>query len=268
MAKEKITVNKNLKELHSSGYEVRDGEPDIRGWKMRTVGNLEIGKVKELLFDTVSLRVRYLVVALNGKPLNLLSRNIIIPIGLAELGEKDNYVLFPQVTVAHYASLPKYKKGEVAIETERAIRTVFAPTQGVTYKDPDYNDPEFYDNEYFDDERMYRNRRPLYPTDNDLVDEERGERLYRRFVPSHREKEISEENIILERPVIEKEDLSHPRFQDNPPFSKRINESKGHSGASEIYIDEEVRERDERINDPGKTAIDVEKLNKEDLPDD
>ena len=52
---ENAIVNGNLKELHSSDFEIRDGEPDIRGWKVKNNLNKVIGKVIELLFDTESL---------------------------------------------------------------------------------------------------------------------------------------------------------------------------------------------------------------------
>src|SRR4051812_4532115 len=97
MSQEKIIYDPNLKELHSSGYEISEGEPDIRGWKVRTTTNQVIGKVDELLFDTSSLRVRYLVIDLQGKTLNLVSRHVIIPVGLAQLDLVNKIVSFPEV---------------------------------------------------------------------------------------------------------------------------------------------------------------------------
>lgn len=159
---EKVIANANLKELHSSGFEMKDGEPDIRGWKVKNDQNQVIGKVDELLFDTQSLRVRYLILDLNGKPLNLVSRDVIIPIGLVALDETDDFVLLPEVTVGHLAALPEYKKGNLTIDTERAVRRAFAPSEGVEFTDPDYYDPkEFYNNRYFDDHRMYANRKRI-----------------------------------------------------------------------------------------------------------
>ncbi|MDE3184056.1 MAG: PRC-barrel domain-containing protein [Bacteroidota bacterium] len=153
---EKVIVNGNLKELHSSGFEMEKGEPDIRGWKVRNDQNQVIGKVDELLFDLESLRVRYLILDLEGKPLNLVSRDVIIPIGLAEVDKENKIILLPEVTVGHLASLPEYKKGNVTIDTERQVRHVFAPSQGVEYNDPDFYDPkEFYNNKYFDNQRTY-----------------------------------------------------------------------------------------------------------------
>lgn len=165
---EKAIVNGNLKELRSSGFEIRDGEPDIRGWKVKNNQNKDIGKVNELLFDVESLRVRYLILDLDGKPLNLVSRDVIIPIGLALLDKENNLVLLPEVTVGHLASLPDYKKGNLTIATERQVRNVFAPVEGVEYEDPDYFDPkEFYNNKYFDEKRIYQP--PIPPADNTYV---------------------------------------------------------------------------------------------------
>lgn len=156
---EKVIVNANLKELHSSGYEMKDGEPDIRGWKVKNDQNLVIGKVSELLFDTQSLRVRYLILNLDGKPLNLISRDVIIPIGLVAIDRDEDIVLLPEVTAGHLATLPEYKKGNVSINTERQVREVFTPSKGLKINDPDYYDPnDFYNNRYFDDRRMYERR--------------------------------------------------------------------------------------------------------------
>jgi hypothetical protein len=162
MPEEKNIFNHNLKELHSSGYEISDGEPDIKGWKIRTVNNQEIGKVDELLFDISSLRVRYLVVDLQGKPLNLISRDVLIPIGLAELDLTHKIVYFPNVTAGHLASLPEYKKGKISLETERTIREVFTPKSGVPYKDLDYYNPEeFYRDDMYNQERMFKSGKPF-----------------------------------------------------------------------------------------------------------
>jgi hypothetical protein len=39
MSREKVLVNENLKELHASGFEIEEGEPDIRGWKVNNDQN-------------------------------------------------------------------------------------------------------------------------------------------------------------------------------------------------------------------------------------
>lgn len=118
MSRETIRVNEPLQELSSSGFEMADGDPDIRGWKVLSGVNQHLGKVTELLFDVNAQKIRYLIVDLDGKPLNLLSRDVIIPIGLAELDQKENVVYLEDITVGHLATLPEYKKGKVTYDTE------------------------------------------------------------------------------------------------------------------------------------------------------
>jgi PRC-barrel domain len=146
----------HLKELHASGFEMANGEPDIKGWLVIGVQNQEIGKISEILFDEISQRVRYLVMEIDGKSLNLISRSVLVPIGLAELHPKARIVFLPGLTVGHIASLPTYERGKVTFRTERAIRTVFAPTEGIAYEDEDYADLErFYNHDHPEDDKYY-----------------------------------------------------------------------------------------------------------------
>ena len=238
---EKVIVNGNLKELHSSGYEMRDGEPDIRGWKVKNDQNVVIGKVDELLFDTESLRVRYLILDLDGKPINLASRDVIIPIGLAVLDKGDNIVLLPEVNVGHLATLPEYKKGHLTIATEREVRHVFAPSEGVKYEDPDYYDPkEFYNNKYFDDQRMYRSRRADVDTTDETDDIVDNENDRERIIRTDEEKknsrldideddsddDISDLNDDVDDDVDEDDDDDLDLDDDNEAEDERQNEVK------------------------------------------
>ncbi|MBA2562479.1 MAG: PRC-barrel domain-containing protein [Chitinophagaceae bacterium] len=166
MSREKVVVNETLQELRASGYEMAKDEPDIRGWKVINSLNQEIGKIQEVLFDIKSRKIRYLIVYINGKPINLLSRDVIIPVGLAELDEKQNLVFLPDVTVGHLASLPEYKKGEITYQTERLIRDVFIPSGSAASEKlsniESQENPEreaFYNNDYFDESRMYNRRK-------------------------------------------------------------------------------------------------------------
>src|SRR5687767_15106606 len=166
MSRETVVVNEALQELRASGYEMAKGEPDIRRWKVKNSLNQTIGKVKEVLFDVKSRKVRYLIIDLNGKPINLLSRDIIIPVGLAELDETENIVYLPDVSVGHLASLPDYKKGNITYHTERLIRDVFIPRDSAAAEKlaeiESQEHPEreaFYNHDYFDENRVYRRRK-------------------------------------------------------------------------------------------------------------
>ena len=74
MTQSENVYSDHLRELHSSDFEIAVGEPDIRNWKVIGLQNKELGKVEELLFHDISHEVKYLIVNLNGKPLNLVSR--------------------------------------------------------------------------------------------------------------------------------------------------------------------------------------------------
>jgi hypothetical protein len=154
MSNNKTIYNNHLVALHESGFEMVDGEPDIRNWSVVASENQLVGRVSELIFDNVSHRVLYMVVDINGKPLNLISRSVIVPIGLAEIDRKENLIVIPALTVGHLASLPSYEKGKIAVDTENAIRSVFVRTQGVVYAGQElaYR-PNAYEPEYIDDNR-------------------------------------------------------------------------------------------------------------------
>ena len=144
----------HLQELHSSQFEMVKGEPDIRNWRVFGIQNQEVGSVRELLFDDLSHRVRYLVVDVNGEPLHLISRLVLIPVGFAELVRDEKVVVITGLTVGHLASLPTYEKGKITSATEHLVRSVFSPPGTVIYQDEDRND--FYNHAQFNDEKFYR----------------------------------------------------------------------------------------------------------------
>lgn len=205
MSKETVVINEPLQELSSSGFEMVKGDPDIRGWKAVNAANQQIGKVKELLFDVKAQKIRYLIVDIDGKPLNLLSRDVIVPVGLAELDEKENVVYLPDMTVGHLATLPEYKKGKVTYETERAVRDVFIPhNSSAAEKLADLESREhpereaFYNNSYFDQDRLYRRRHDNYKPGESIIKKEAHEEEAVHFVDKNEAKDVNGDNIIKE----------------------------------------------------------------------
>lgn len=206
MSRETVT-NEPLQELGSSGFEMAKGEPDIRGWKAINGANQQIGKVKELLFDVKAQKVRYVIIDVDGKPLNLVSRNVIVPVGLAELDEKENVVYLPDITIGHLATLPEYSKGKVTYETERAVRDVFIPQNSSGAEklaDFDLRErPEreaFYDNDYFNQDRLYRRRDNNYKSGESIIKNEaqKAEATTERSVDKDEERNITGDTIVKE----------------------------------------------------------------------
>ena len=156
MANRNIRYSK-LVELSNSGYEIVADEPDIRKWKVVNADRKILGVVDELLVDRALHKVRYIVLNLHGKPLNLIPRKILIPIGIAQLDSIEDLVILPTVTLEHLATLPEYKKGKLTITTERKIRHVFSPATAEV--DDSLTDDAFYDDEYFNDSHLYSTRK-------------------------------------------------------------------------------------------------------------
>jgi hypothetical protein len=127
MTQTEYVYNDHIRELHSSDFEIAVGEPDIRQWKVIGLQNKELGKVEELLFHDISHEVKYIVVNLNGKPLNLVSRLILIPAGLVDLLRDEKLVVVNGLNIGHLASLPTYEKGKISRQTEIEIRDLFSP---------------------------------------------------------------------------------------------------------------------------------------------
>ena len=149
----------NLVELSKSGYEIVADEPDIRKWKVRNTDGKPLGVVDDLIIDKQLRKVRYIVLNLDGKPLNLVSRKILIPIGMAQFADIDDVVILPTITLEHLATLPAYS-GKIKWDEERKIRRVFtASNANATVEYDDGNDDTFYDHDQFNDSNYYNNRR-------------------------------------------------------------------------------------------------------------
>src|ERR1700759_2939539 len=140
-------VATSLEELHGSGYEIADGQPDITGWDIITRSGKKAGNVDDLLFDPDTNKVRYIIADLDKNDLGLADdRKVLIPIGLAELftkskkahrarkidpafsaydpAEHGNLVFIPTLSAQQLDSLPLYEKGRLSRHTEIAIRKI------------------------------------------------------------------------------------------------------------------------------------------------
>ena len=103
-----------LKELGS--WDVAEGEPDIRGWDVRTVGGRELGKVKELLVDPDAGEVVMLDVDLTGS-----DRHSLVPLRIVEIDRPRRVVRMDSsdLTPAERAAAEKSEDRERPVERER-----------------------------------------------------------------------------------------------------------------------------------------------------
>lgn len=190
--------HRRLQELDRSDFGIVEGEPDIRGWDVRTASGEKIGEVEELIIDAQQQKVRYMVVELNDDDLDLEDdKEVLIPVGLAELDKEDDDVILSTVTVEQLKALPAYDADNLDDEVERKICTVLGridtaagitnPARDTTYRTESTTTPitntgsetdagspavktgtttigtpeyyaSFYQHPYFNDENLSRNR--------------------------------------------------------------------------------------------------------------
>jgi hypothetical protein len=236
-------VYSKLVELGNSGYEIVSDEPDIRNWKVVNGNGKLLGVVNELLVDRRLNKIRYIVLGLNGKPLNLVSRKLLIPIGIADLDEMDDLVILPNITIEHLATLPDYRKGKLTLDTERKIRNVFSSANTPDDYGDSIADDAFYEHEHFNDSNLLKRKKKSERQNSAITKEDTNveDRTSNNGLKPFREGviEITENSEV---PVVNKE--------------TRVVE--------EVSLNKEVRERDEKVRDTVRnTELDIEDLSKD-----
>jgi uncharacterized protein (TIGR02271 family) len=163
-------------------YEVADGTPDPRGWKVRDATGTDIGKVHDLIVDTVAMRTRYLDVALDKKAMRLDNdRDILIPVGQARLDDDDDRVILETLITTQVVGLPAFTHGDIDRDYESSLlpnfdRNAIDATSGgdsgaaigamsgdssasSRRATGDSESRDFYDNRHFDEGKFFGKRR-------------------------------------------------------------------------------------------------------------
>ncbi len=155
--------HRRLQELGESDFEIVDGQPDIRGWDVKNEAGQKIGEVEELILDAQQRKVRYLVVEMDDNDFDLDDREVLLPIGMAELHKEDDDVIIRSIGVEQLSALPEYDEDHLTPEVERQICTALGRSGMVStspISDADH-DATFYDHEHFNDNNLYRQRLPV-----------------------------------------------------------------------------------------------------------
>lgn len=152
----------HLEELGGSDFEIAEGQPNIKGWEVKNSEGLNCGEVDELLFNPASRKVRYMVIDLDDNELHLQSRKVLIPIGMATLHKKEDYVTLSGITTEQLQELPDYLKGKITPATESTIRNLLtgAGATGLAGSGQyTAHEEGFYEHDHFNEERFYGDRR-------------------------------------------------------------------------------------------------------------
>ncbi|HEY2895526.1 MAG TPA: DUF2382 domain-containing protein [Gemmatimonadaceae bacterium] len=170
-------------------FDVAEGIPDPRGWTVRDAWGTDIGKVHDLIVDTVAMRTRYLDVQLDKKALHLdKDRDVLIPVGQARLDDDDDRVILGKLAASRIAALPEYTHGDIDRNYESALLPNFdegavdatnggdsgaaiGAMSSETSTSPsgtvaDAPRSDFYDSRHFDESRFFGNRRGRQPQES------------------------------------------------------------------------------------------------------
>lgn len=206
--------------MDRSDFRMVEGEPDIRGWDIKLSNGKKVGEVEDLIVDAQKQKVRYMLVDRSHNDLDLKDDNVLIPIGLATLDQKEDDVILPGITVEQLRNLPEYNEDNLNENTERVICAAFGRqenamgksthttgsttphTTGSASRTPEQDD-DFYRHDYFNDDNLYKNRlHEAQPASHDS-DYQRGLRLWEMRsegtvaaddLNRQREREMSEEH--------------------------------------------------------------------------
>jgi hypothetical protein len=147
-------------------FEVAEGYPDVRGWRVDAADGTEVGKVHELLVDLDEMRTRYLDVRLTSDVAAAPEdRDVLVPVGSASIEKEHDVVRIP-LTAERVGLLPPYTHGAVTREQEYEVRRHFtfgrAAAGGLAASEAASATREardFYDDETFDDRRFFSSRK-------------------------------------------------------------------------------------------------------------
>ena len=127
-----------------SDWELKDDQPDVRGWNVVGADGTRVGDVHELLADPSARRVRYLDIEVADGDASV-DRHVAVPIGAARIDENaKNVTISAAGTGIH--ELPRYSGGA----PDRAYESRVASCYGCdetglrTYEHPAFDDREFY----------------------------------------------------------------------------------------------------------------------------
>jgi sporulation protein YlmC with PRC-barrel domain len=140
-------------------FEVAEGYPDIRGWRVDSADGREVGKVHDLLIDIDNMRTRYLDVRLTKElAASPEDRDVLVPIGTAQIVDDGSRVRVP-LTAERVGLLPMYDHDRLTRADELEVRRHFSLGEVAAAGAAGAAARSFYDDAGYDDRRFFGARR-------------------------------------------------------------------------------------------------------------
>lgn len=222
-------------------FQVADGYPDPRGWDVTTADGQKVGKVHDLIVDTGEMRTRYLDVKLDKDAIGASDdRDVLLPVGAAQLDENDDNVMLGSWTEAQLAALPAFEHGEISRQYEDSVLARM-PGAGVA-AGVAASGANYYDNAHFDDQRFF-GARGRHGNAGDVNDA--GSR---RLTLSEEELEIGRRKVqageVDVHKTVETEHVTRPvtlRREEVTIERRPISADRAGQGSARIGSDDEIR---------------------------
>ena len=158
-------ANSDLQRLNDvDDFDVADGYPDIRGWKVKTPDGQTFGEVDDLVVSISEMRVRYVDVDVDhsfrdafgnaGTQAGVEEGHALIPIGAVELDDTNDDVI--ATGLGDLSAYPRYAGRDISRDYEASLRDrLGAGAVGAAGS----GSGNFYDHDAFEDQRAYAKRR-------------------------------------------------------------------------------------------------------------
>ena len=135
-------------------YKVADGDPDLRGWEVKTPDGQKLGKVEELIADPSTMKVRYMEVKVDSKATTGRDAQFaLVPIGTARLNEDKDDVIISRLPTGGFSSMPAYSRDRLDRDYESSLRGAYGT------KDTKDTSGDFYGNDLYDEKNFFGKRR-------------------------------------------------------------------------------------------------------------
>lgn len=146
-------------------YVIADGDPDIRGWEVRTaagLGDRAVGCVEDLIVDRDTLQVRYLLVCLDRRAVaTSRDRRVLVPVGVGRLDRHEAQVRLDGYSSAHLVGVPEFRPGHLTRRYEAIVCRRFAPPGPKA--GPQHRPPrDFYAQGEYDERSLWASRRRVH----------------------------------------------------------------------------------------------------------
>jgi photosynthetic reaction center H subunit len=135
-------------------YEIADGDPDVRSWRVFDTEGNAVGKVHDLIIDMGAMEARYIDLELDesiARGEDDDDRHVLVPIGNARLSDDVDTVTLTSRRASDLATLPRYDHSVITRDRECELLGIERSTA--------QSGSEFYDQRDFDASQFWGARR-------------------------------------------------------------------------------------------------------------